>query len=410
MNKTITLCFLFLSLTSFCQNIEEEKIGNWVFPEKNNFISLKSKENSDNFFRINYFKISEQLMGSTLEIGFMNSDPSAKLFEIGNDQISLIKTKDGASLDTGGEEHDWGKNNIYFKLPDAIGVTKWSYADDDGTIYYGFSHWKEGKEKNLVIERQISGNQKSSEKVVEYYSKNKGLIKKEIVNVKSKNLVEAYTTEESGFDNQMNINDFPLFYAIESKDKNKSFETNEQTNNTEINKNDKQQYSEGTIPKEYEIQILLDKGLPYTVKQTLVIKNNRGLPEIQAPRYSKKDQSILYDGRKYSQDDSMIDMKILNTIYFKEPFLFNQKLYYSDGEGVLRKVENRKFYVDIDYKIYDTSNTNDFTMKETLDKNSDLYKELNQKMKKQGIYLVVNKTSEDNNKSQKIIRIDFDEE
>jgi hypothetical protein len=106
----------------------------------------------------------------------------------------------------------------------------------------------------------------------------------------------------------------------------------------------------------------------------------------------------------------MIDAKIVSVSYFKQPFSFVQQLYYSDGEGNLRKVTNPKFYVDIDYKLNDTSASKDFVMKEPLDKSSDLYKELSPKMQKQGIYLVVNKTSEENVKSQKIVRINFEEE
>lgn len=103
-------------------------------------------------------------------------------------------------------------------------------------------------------------------------------------------------------------------------------------------------------------------------------------------------------------------MKISTISYFKKPFSFNQALYYCDGEGVLKKVVNRKFYVDIDYKINDTSSSDHFVIRETLDKTSDLYKELSQKIKKQGIYLIINTTSEENVRSQKIRQINFQEE
>lgn len=58
----------------------------------------------------------------------------------------------------------------------------------------------------------------------------------------------------------------------------------------------------------------------------------------------------------------------------------NQQLYYSDGEENLRKVTNLKFYIDIDYKLNDTSTSKDFVIEESLDKSSDLYKKLNPKM------------------------------
>lgn len=228
--------FLLLSLAVFCQGVkgqETEKLEQWIFPAKHNFLSLKSKTNSEDFFRINYFKISNQLVGTSLEIGFMNSEPSAKLFEIGNDEISLIKTKDGAFGGMGGEKHDFEKNNIYFKLPTPIGTTKWSYADDSGTIYYGLCYWKEGKEKFLVIERQIAGRQKNSEKTIEYYSKDKGLMKQENINIKTGKISESYAVEELGFDFQTNIQDFPLF---DSEKKDKSSETKENSSIAETKK------------------------------------------------------------------------------------------------------------------------------------------------------------------------------
>lgn len=233
--------FLLLILTVFCQGVkgqETEKLEQWIFPVKNNFISLKSKTNSEEFFRINYYKISNQFIGTTLEIGLMNSEPSAKLFEIGNDEISLIKTKDGASIDSGGEEYDLGRNNIYFKLPTPIGTTKWSYADDNGTIYYGLCYWKEGKEKFLVIERQIAGRQQFPEKTVEYYSKDRGLIKQESINRKTGKISESYALEESGFESQMDILDFPLSDSLKPTEKDKTFKSKEQSNIAEIKKQD----------------------------------------------------------------------------------------------------------------------------------------------------------------------------
>lgn len=228
--------FLLLSLTVFCQRIkgqETEKLEQWIFPAKNNFISLKSKTNSEGFFRINYYKVSNQFIGTTLEIGLMNAEPSAKLFQIGNDEISLIKTKDGASIDSGGEEYSFGENNVYFKLPTPIGTIKWSYADDDGTIYYGLCYWKEAKEKFLVIERQISGSQQFHEKTVEYYSKDRGLVKQENFNIKTGKITEFYALEESGFDSQMNNQDFPLFDSIGTIEKNKPFEPKEKQEKSE---------------------------------------------------------------------------------------------------------------------------------------------------------------------------------
>lgn len=166
-------------------------------------------------------------------------------------------------------------------------------------------------------------------------------------------------------------------------------------------------YSDGTIAKEYVVQLFLDKGLPYTVKDTLIIKNKRGLAGIPASKYFKGEQGVYYDGNRIPHGDWMIDAKVVRIVYFKQPFSFVQQLYYSDGEGNLRKVTNPKFYVHIDYKLNDTSTSKDFVMKEPLDKSSDLYKELSPKMQKQGIYLVVNKTSEENVKSRKIIRINL---
>ncbi|MEN4759327.1 MULTISPECIES: hypothetical protein [unclassified Chryseobacterium] len=290
--------FLLLSLTVFCQGVkgqETEKLEQWIFPAKNNFLRLKSKTNSEDFFRINYFKISNDLVGTSLEIGIMNSEPSAKLFEIGNDEISLIRTKDGAFGDMGGEEHDLGRNNIYFKLPTPIGAIKWSYADDSGTIYYGMCYWKENnnKEKFLVIERQMSGRQQFPEKTVEYYSKDRGLIKQEKINIKTGKISESYAVEESGFDSQTNIQDFPLFDSLEPVEKDKSSQTKEQSNTTNQHQNNIS-YPDGTIPKEYVVQVFLDKGLPYTVKDTLIIKNKRGVAGITSTKvFQRRARGLL---------------------------------------------------------------------------------------------------------------------
>lgn len=413
MNKIYNFFFLLLTLTVFCQGVkgqETEKLEQWIFPAKNNFISLKSKTNSEDFFRINYFKISNQLVGTTLEIGFMNSIPSAKLFEIGNDEISLIKLKEGASFDSGGEEYSFGKDNVYFKLPHPNQKVQWNYDEGDGNIYHCQSYWKiSNKEKFLVIERQISGRQQFPENEVEYYSKYRGLIKEGSLNRKTGKFTESYALEESGFESQMDIQDFPLFDYLESIEKDKPSETKPQSNITNQPQNNIS-YPDGTIPKEYLVQVFLDKGLPYTVKDTLIIRNKRGVAGIPAPKYFKGEQGVYYDGNTIPHGDWMIDAKIVSISYFKQPFSFIQQLYYSDGEGNLRKVANPKFYVNIDYKLSDTSSSDDFVMKETLDKTSDLYKELSEKMKKQGIYLVVNKTSEENVKLQKVIQINFQEE
>lgn len=238
MIKNYTLFFLLLSLTVFCQGMkgqETEKLEQWIFPAKNNFLSLKSKTNSEDFFRINYFKISNQLVGTTLEIGFMNSEPSAKLFEIGNDEISLIKLKEGASIDSGGDEYSFGKDNVYFKLPDQNQKVQWNYDGGDSNIYHCQSYWKENdnKEKFLVIERQASENNRFFEKTVEYYSKDRGLIKQENINIKTGKISESYVVEESGFDSQMDIQDFPLVDSLEPTEKDKPSPTKEQSNISE---------------------------------------------------------------------------------------------------------------------------------------------------------------------------------
>ena len=216
MKKTINICCLLITLSVSAQI---ETLKDWIFPTKNNFQLLKSKTKPDDFFRINYFKISDNLVGTSLEIGLMNSEPSSKLFEIRNDEISLIKTKDGAFGDMGGEEHDFGENNIYFKLPTNIGTTKWSYADDSGTIYYGLCYWKEGKEKFLVIERQMSGKQQFPEKTVEYYSLGKGLSKIETYNPTTKKLIDRLELKDSSFDKDILNEDFPLNTELNEAEK-----------------------------------------------------------------------------------------------------------------------------------------------------------------------------------------------
>lgn len=428
MKNNYGFLFLLLSLTAFCQGIKgevtkEERLEQWIFPAKSNFLSMKSTKNSEDFFRINYFRVSEKLIGTSLEIGLMNSEPSGKLFEIGNNEILLIKTKDGSSIDSGGEEHDFGKNNIYFKLPTPIGTTKWSYADDSGTIYYGLCYWKETKEKLLVIERQMSGRHQFSEKIVEYYSKDKGLVKQENISIKTSKITESYTIEESAFDSQMGLQDYPLFYFLEQTEKDKTSETKEQSNITNQPQNNIP-FPDGIIPKEYVLQITLDKGLPYNIKDSITIKNRRGVDAIVPPKYVRQENSVYYDGNKiYEGGDNQIkDFKIAKIKYFKSPFSFSLQLYYYDGEGHYRKVENKKMLRNVDILSYMENNFNafknsftnyyflkeDFLMKEEINKDSELYKKLaNTNIKKQGVFLIIEATDEQNQKSFRSMPFNF---
>jgi len=420
--------FLLLILTVFCQGVkgqETEKLEQWIFPAKNNFLNLKSKTNSEDFFRINYFKISNQLIGTTLEIGFMNSIPSAKLFEIGNDEISLIKLKEGASIDSGGDEYSFGKDNVYFKLPDQNQKVQWNCDEGDGNIYHCQSYWKENnKGKFLVIERQASENNRFFEKTVEYYSKDRGLIKKENINIKTGKISESYALGESGFDSQMDILlDFPLFDSLEPTEKDNPSQTKEQSNTTNQPQNNIS-YPDGTIPKEYVMQITLDKGLPYDIKDSITIKNRRGIDGILPPKYVKQENSVYYDGNKiYEGGNNQIkDFKITNIKYFKSPFSFSLQLYYYDGEGNFRKVENKKMLRNVDILSYFENNFNafrnsfadysflkeDFLMKEEVNKDSELYKKLtNANVKKQGIFLVIEATNEENQKSFRSMSFKF---
>lgn len=420
--------FLLLILTAFCQGVkgqETEKLEQWIFPAKNNFLSLKSKTNSEDFFRINYFKISNKLVGTSLEIGLMNSEPSAKLFEIGNDEISLIRLKEGASIDSGGEEYSFGKDNVYFKLPNQNQKVQWNYDEGDSNIYHCQSYWKENdnKGKFLVIERQASKNNRFSEKTVEYYSKDRGLIKQQNINIKTGKISESYAVEESGFDSQMDIQDYPLSDTLEPIEKDKTSETKEQSNTTNQPQNNIS-YPDGTIPKEYVVQITLDKGLPYNIKDSIIIKNRRGIDGILPPKYVRQENSVYYDGNKiYDGGDNQIkDFKITNIKYFKSPFSFNLQLYYYDGEGNFRKVENKKMLTNVDILSYLENNFNafknsfadyyflkeDFLIKEEINKDSELYKKLvNTNIKKQGIFLIIEATNEENQKSFRSMPFNF---
>lgn len=172
------------------------------------------------------------------------------------------------------------------------------------------------------------------------------------------------------------------------------------------------------------IHITLDKGLPYNIKDSITIKNRRGIDGILPPKYVKQENSVYYDGNKiYEGGDNQIkDFKIANIKYFKTPFSFSLQLYYYDGEGNYRKVENKKMLQNVDILSYLENNftafknsfaeyyflKEDFLMKEEIDKDSELYKKLaNTNIKKQGIFLIIEATNEGNQKSFRSMPFNF---
>lgn len=289
MNKIYAFCFLLLSFAIHSQTIKDEKLEDWVFPQKNNFTRMKSNRLDTSPSRTNYFRIKDRIIGTSFEVEMMNSDPAWKLFILDNEVISLVKVKEGAFGDMGGNEYSFGKENVYWKLPSANEIVEWDYTEGDNTNYHCKSYWKNDKEKLLVVER-IDKNFSSTE----YYSEGRGLIKEVSKNVSNNKINESYTLLESDFDPEIVNENFPLIYKLDDNKPSESKKALKIDNEQNIAVS----YSDGTIPKEYKIQITVDKGLPYNVKDSISVKNKRGIVGISAPKYIKSENAVYYNGEK----------------------------------------------------------------------------------------------------------------
>lgn len=84
-------------------------------------------------------------------------------------------------------------------------------------------------------------------------------------------------------------------------------------------------------------------------------------------------------------------------------------MYYCDGEGNFKRVENKKLFFEnvFNYQLSGNWDSDDFVMKEEIEKGSDIYKELSNKIKKQGIFLITKEVSEENKKTSRLFNINF---
>lgn len=416
MNKTLYLYFVLFPLFVVCQtNNIDEKIGDWIFPRENNFRWYKVKSfdtgnDNNSSLKMEYYKISENQIGISESVLFTGEESTTefRLYEILNDEIKLLKLKTIGFPGVEPIEYSFDKNNVYWKLPSSNEVVKWDYTEEGGTFYRCKSYWKVSTKdgKLLVIEKEIFEGEEvefSREKTIEYYKKGGGLDKFELYKARSDKLFESYISQEGGFDINVVSQDFPL-----RKKEDSSLENTNRNENIITTK--KIIYPPGTIPKEYRMQLLIDKGFPYLVKDTISIKNKRGQPNIPPPKFNKSENSIFYDGKEnYSDGDGwLVDAKLIAVTYFASPYSTKQEAYYSDGEGNIKIVKNLGLYIEEDNTIKRNSSGN-YSMKEVVEKDSNLYLELSKEinLKKQGIYIIRYNTSEENVKSRTIFPIKF---
>lgn len=353
MKYIFTFCCFYLTLSLSAQT---ERIIDWVLPKE--IVKKKFELNSVEFNRASEYEMLYQIEND-------NSffiDNRKYYYDSDNNTI-LVK-----EIDIDGNINILTESNVYFMIPE----NSWKYAEIKNNYIICKSYWEESKDnKYLVIERI---NYDTFEK--NYFLKNKGFEKKEIFNLKSKKLVEIHNliAEESK--------------ELSIKDKNPIV------------------FPDGKIVKEYKIIVEVDEGLPYLSKDTLTIKNYRALENIPAPKYDKKTNRIVYDGKEYGSE--VESMKIRDIKYFKQPFSFSYKLYYFDGVDKINNVTGRNLNFDIRERFDNSwSLSENFEIGSLISKDSSLYLDLIKGFKKQGIYVKVNKTNEENFTSTKILFLNY---
>ena len=412
MNKIIYLCFVLLPLFVVSQTSNtDERIMDWVFPKENNFqwFNIKSLDKGDgnnSSLKISYYKISENQIGTSEEVIFTGevSTPQFSLYQIENNEVKLLKLKTSSFPGIQSIEYSFDENNTFWKMPSQNETIKWEYKEEGGALYRCKSYWKDdNNEKLLVVEKDAFEGEDvefSRERAVEYYKKNKGLYKLELFKTKTGKLIEKYNRQEGGVDVNITNQVFPL-------KKHQDSELVVLDNNKEKSISKEIEYPPGTIPKEYRMEILVDKGLPYLVRDTISIKNSRGLTNIPPPKFNKSDQTIFYNGESFGPE-YIEEAKIIDIKYYALPYSTKQVAYYSDGQGNFKIVKNLGLYLEEDNKIVGQLSRN-CSMKEIVDKTSELYNELSKedKLKKQGIYIIRYNTSEENIKSRSVLHLNF---
>ena len=82
-----------------------------------------------------YYKISENLIGMSIEIDEMNVTPESRLFEINEKDIKILKMKTSGFGDMGGDEYSFEiGNNEFVKLPELESEMFWEFSEANGNL------------------------------------------------------------------------------------------------------------------------------------------------------------------------------------------------------------------------------------------------------------------------------------
>lgn len=366
MKKIITFCLLLLSFIVYCQNESDEKLINWIYPKN---ISKKIFElNSLEFKNIHHY---EMVFSDLKDDSFVVDNNK---YQIDGNKVILI------SKEIDGNQYKFLENNTYWELPESDKPKFWKFSEMSGYFYDCTSYWKtiDGV-KNLIVERVTfdKNNRSNNLKKIEFYQKDFGLIKIDLFDLNVNKLVEVHTAES--FD--------------KPQKEEKSFAVEEP----------KTVYPDGVIPKSYKVKLLIDKNLPYLVKDTIVLYNKKGIMGI-TPKLMKNGV-LLFDGKSVINEEySVKEMTIIETKYYKSPFSFKYKVYYSDGESNFRNVEIKDFYLTFEdyvadrirYKISDWYENDKIKIKEEIDKKTEIYETLLKKVKNQCFVFVIEYIDENN--------------
>lgn len=416
MKKLIAFCLLYLSFEAYSQNVSNEKLIDWIFPNQNNYSRFREKDMSNGSLSgltYYYYKISENLIGMSIEIDEMNVTPESRLFEINEKDIKILKMKTSGFGDMGGDEYSFEiGNNEFVKLPELESEMFWEFSEANGNFYECKSFWKIDKTTYLIVERKVFDNIRKEnliEKRIGYYEKGKGLIKEEIINNKTRKLSDVMTLIESGFDKELKIFDFNISLDLVNNE-NKMIENSSNLEKPIDEKN--KIFLDGTIPKSFKVKLLIDKGLPYLVKDTIVLYNKKGIIGI-TPKLMKNG-ALMFDGKSVIDEEySVKEMTIIETKYYKSPFCFKYKMYYSDGESNFRNVKIKDFNLTFEdyeankirYKISDWYEYDKVKIEDEIDKNSETYKDLLKKVKSQCFVFVIEYTDENDLKYRDYISL-----
>jgi len=198
------------------EKVYSEKMDEWIFPNSNNYLWFKYKiydKSAGNFEmkrKVYYFR-TDSLHFGTLSASFLDGTmgvSEALLFEKKNHETYLIKSKiSSENIET------TNSNLLYIQFTPDNDTLRWSYSKYDG-IFNCSAFWllKEEKEKQLVIVREAFPNSNPTErfeKDIEYYQKDKGLVKIKMYGSGDK-LLMTQNISERGIDPEVQSAKFPL--------------------------------------------------------------------------------------------------------------------------------------------------------------------------------------------------------